>query len=465
MSFGDTGFNWLDGGLEYSSTWQKFLSWFLAYHWCLSCARRCGSGDEVYTLAFLAYRLDHFCGSYFNLVFDSRLTQESATTEPIFFSHTVQNFMIPLLSVVLYNFAYSLLCTNEVYEAVPSNICLCLAMLQSTSIQSMSSESNEVSLFAQALQCVHENLGIEGFDAVYLHNRDMLCATFLALKHIVDMTFQSSEVICTRDRMNVLHALFRTLILSLSLHDDYVTWMTDDVASCITRIIFTGEPEWHAFGPLIAGALEANAQLWCTQLLLSLYSELCTKAWLKTIAHKWFQEDPYKYQKETHSSYCFVAAAFITGIDAIGGRVHNQVLEYIHQRENLLTLCKLLILADVERHRTLRILVGHIPGHLWMSCLIDMQEFLQSQETKTFYRCQLNYPPRHLYSESQTLFYEPFHKLSAELLKLTPLSHKPSHHIQITATVPGLLQVPSHVYLHKRSTRSNEGTHDYVRVE
>ncbi|KAF8889953.1 hypothetical protein CPB85DRAFT_1459265 [Mucidula mucida] len=437
MSVGDTGFEWIDGSLECSSTWRKFLSWFLCHHRCLSCARRRGSGDEVYALPFLSPHLDHFCGSHFSLVLDSKSKQESATTEPIFFSHAVQHFMIPSLSVVLYNFAYSSLCTDEVYDAVPSDIRLRLAMLQSTFIQSTSSESNERSLFAHALRCVHESLGVKGVDAAYLYHRDVLHATFLSLKSIADITFRSSGVLCARDRTGVLHALFRILILSPAHHEDYVLWMTDDVASCITRIIFTGDPEWHGFGRFIADALEANVQVPCTQLLSNLYFGLCTRDWLKTIAHEWFDNGLYyHYVKRTHTSYRFAAAAFIAGIDAIAGPVHDQVLEYIQQRENLVTLCKLLILADVEQRKTLRTLAAHIPGHLWMLCLIDMQEFLQSEETKGFYRYQLEDPHRHPYSESQTLVYEPFHKLPADLLKLTPMSHKPSHLVRIGATVP-----------------------------
>ncbi len=432
MWFGDTGFDWLDGGSKCSAAWQKFLSYFVTRHRCLSCAKHHGSGDEIYTLKYLGHHLHHFRGSRFDLILDPKLTEESATTEPIFFNHAVQHFMVPSLSVVLYNFVYSSLCTDEVYKAVPSDIHLHLAILQSPFIQSTSSELDEVSLFAQALGCVHANLGIKGVDAAYLHHPDILRATFLSLRNIVNIEFLSSEVICAQDRMSVLHALFRTLILSPALRDDYVAWMTEDVASCITRTIFTGDPEWHEFSWFITDALEANVQLGCTRLLSNLYSELCTRCWLKTIAHEWFENNPYNYPRETHSSYCFAAAAFVAGLDVIGpGRLQDQVLEYIHQRKNLLTLCKLLILADVERGKTLCILAAHIPGHLWMLCLIDIQEFLRCEETETFYRFLLEYPPRHPYSESQTLFYEPFHKLSAALLKLTPLSHKPSHHIRV----------------------------------
>ncbi|KAF8903793.1 hypothetical protein CPB85DRAFT_1438228 [Mucidula mucida] len=310
-------------------------------------------------------------------------------------------------------------------------------MLQSSLIQrtSLTDDEDEITLFAQVVECVQESIGITPRqDTPHLYHPDILRPTFLSVVRVVDETFQA-DTLCSQDKKQVLQVLFRILILNYDLRGDYAAWITDERATTIIQAIFVGPVDFIADAQLIADTLEVAVRTQCTVLLSKLYHELCRQDWLKDISDQWFENDVVISEPQTQNAHYFAAAVFVRGISVIlaqeaRGPIAVGTLKYVCQPRTLLILCKLLVLADVETRKEIGNLYPLISEQLWMSCLIEMHKFRHSPRTAAFYAHQLEHRPHHPYEPTtKTLVYDPFQRLFTEFLKLTGASRERYPHL------------------------------------
>ncbi len=159
----------------------------------------------------------------------------------------------------------------------------------------------------------------------------------------------------------------------------------------------------------------------CSILLPHIYEHICRSDWLEVIGAARFRPRPYAPSHCEETAYSFLAAVFIDGLDTLRSLslpVYSHVWRYIQITSNLLMLCKLLILSDMERWAELKTLVPVIDRDMWEPCLEELQAFIESGTACNRYEHHRR-RSLHAYLNDAPLIYQPYDQLPRAVMEFT----------------------------------------------
>ncbi|KAF9027211.1 hypothetical protein BDZ89DRAFT_1160885 [Hymenopellis radicata] len=290
------------------------------------------------------------------------------------------------------------------------------------------------------------NIGL--YDSLHPYHPGIPAATFHTLTSVVSNTF-GNDVLLSGEQQRLLHPLFRALVLDSELDLKYHAWMNDAVAENIIRTIFPDPCDLPSLAPLLSDVLKSTTHLQCSILLPQIYERLCQSHWLEVIGAARFGQRRYAPMHHEETAYSFLAAAFIEGLDILRSLslpIYSRVWRYIQIPSNLLILCKLLVLSDVERQVQLKKLAPVIDRRVWEPCLEELEAFVESRAACDRYEHHRS-RSLHPYLNDTPLIYKPYAQLPQVVIDLTayirrhsaPVSRATHSRIEIFSWLSGML--------------------------
>ncbi|KAF9009225.1 hypothetical protein BDZ89DRAFT_1168054, partial [Hymenopellis radicata] len=415
---------WL-GKEENSPVWRKFIYWILFQtHTCLSCSKRLGSHGHVYERRIHNFNIHDHSASYGNsqLTVLDNPSPEFSTAEAMTLHEAITRFLVPSLSDFILCVLYPNSCRGPVYRGIPSDIRLAHALIQLPEYQKTGVPGSRLSPIACLINRIADSVGINigSYNSLHTYHPRILSATFHTLTTVISNTF-GNDVFLSGEKQRLLHPLFRALLLDSELSLQYHAWMNDAVAENIIRAIFPASCDLPSLAPLLYDAMKSTMQLQCPRLLPQIYERICQSRWLEVIGAALFGQRMHALSHREETAYSFLAAAFIEGLDILRSLslpIYSQVWRYIQIPSNLLMLCKLLILSDVERCGELKKLASVIDRCVWEPCLEELQTFIKSRAASDRYE---HHRPRslHPYLNDRPLIYKPYYQLPRAVMDLT----------------------------------------------
>ncbi len=416
-----SGTEWL-GMHDNSPVWQRFISWFfLESHTCLSCAQRLGSPGHVYSCTLRNYgEVSHISPDYgidCTLSVLETSMHTASTTEVMNLEKAVQAFLIPSLSEFILGVFYPSSCKEPVYDGIPSDIRLRHALIQLHSIHltGFPRDVTLVSPISRLITGMESSIGLDGRGGFHTHHPNIPSAIFHTVTSIID-----EEPLLLAEKQRLLHPLFRAMLLDSELIKEYRVWMTESVAVILIRIIFDESRSLDLLtsSALLVDVLEAATRAKCSVLLPKLYTRLISVDWLKQTSTSCFGCNNRSFAHVDRTALYFLAAAFVRGLDVlrqVSAPVHARVWKDLETPSNLLLLCKLFILSDVERRKELWSLASYIGSELWEPCLGELNQFLESQVVQDGYQrhTEQSLRIRYAFMLKLPLDYQPYDKVFA----------------------------------------------------
>ncbi len=406
-----SGPDWL---LESPAHWRAWISWFTGEHECSMCLGGRNTSNECYTLLLTVVHpsrrnLQGTYGRRFLTVTDDGLG--ASPDQEMNMRDATVRFLGPSICDLMLYIAYPSSSLTIHPRAVPSDIRLRLALIQTDWVwRTCSSSPDDTSMIANIIRSIRGSVGVDGTSA---HNHGgVMSATFHALKDVTLIVTDSygTGVISTAHRQRLLHPFFRSLAVSEeNLLPHYQSWMTDSIPATIVQMVFA-EPIPVVL-PLISDLLVATVRTACPILLPKICVELCKREWLDAASRVFFDETP--WDSEVSASICqkrlytLMLAAYIEALYVLRDNLsptYSDVLAYSQKPSNLLTLCQILLLSDVERSSKLWQLAPLIGRSQWAPCLDDIDTFITAEGTRNIYKVMIS-APLHPYQDGRRLSY------------------------------------------------------------
>ncbi len=395
-----SGPEWLGMYDDNSPVWRTFISWFLSQrHACRRCSRL------LYSCTIQHYALTQRrkpCYLDFKLAVFRNPWEDVSTTQPITFQAAVTSFLRPSLSEFILQVVYPQYNQEPVYLGVPRDIQLRHVLIQLPYIQSTGSHDdfNISSLVAQLIAGIESDIDVRG-EANHTRHPRVLHASFHTLASVASNAFVQ-ETLPMSEKQRLLHPLFTALMIDAnlsarsqslgkeykSLRNDYYTFMSDFVAEKIIQTTFVETVNLSELALLISNLLQSAVHFRCTKLLPQIYEKLCSGGWLNVICASHFGQTRHRPSFMAKTSHTFLVAAFVEGLNIlqqISAFTYARVMEYIQTPSNLLSLCKVFVLSDVERRKGLETLVPFVSAELWEPCLQDLDQFVRHPAVRDDY--------------------------------------------------------------------------------
>lgn len=429
--------DWLEIEVDDSPIWSSFLSLFLRPHRCSSTSHHrkpiASITLDCHGDLFDVGALHKYSG--FQLVLhesDGCPSEKKSSNDGIDLESAVADFMYPslcefLLSIMLFD-----PCVVIADQALPSDIRLHLALLQTPHIQTATIPTVEGQPpLRRLIEFINAFVDIDcdvrretQFGGPIVHHDLLPGAVFDSIHAIITKSDAFESRISPRDQRDLLHAAFRCLVLDKDLREKQQHWLSD--VSLLEKIVGLVFHRPHIFFlPFIAEILDYSF-LSRSIIGVEMYRGLLQGTWFDFLRHEFMvstdDEDAHAlplnergYGAADHA-HSFIVVSYIDGLEILeelAPDLYQQTLEDIRTPSNLFILSQVLILADVDSRNRLWKLAKLVGRDKWQICMTRLAEFLHTDAANAFYQEQSSYfGCKHPYHEHVQLTFSPFEQLS-----------------------------------------------------
>ncbi|KAF8898310.1 hypothetical protein CPB85DRAFT_1439975 [Mucidula mucida] len=301
-------------------------------------------------------------------------------------------------------------CSTEDYtENLPDDIFLVLAMLQTPAIQHSSSlhaawfGDRHQSLFRLVLNVV-EGYSVNRMLDGRHRDANIDLAAIIALQKVVKSdAFVRTDIFLPEDKDSILELLFQGVTRRIDLYGSQshdFTWLTPDVGECILQVLFASASAMDILEILVDICHYLLSSLlyapWNLATLKTIYSTLIKRQWLEgiTTTLTLASDDPQSSITDndrscdplhiwTRAFTSFQASLYIDGLTVLEAEAPNLfklALSNLCQATNLSTMCKMLLMGDIDTQARLWKLAAlvNLPVDGWDPSFADFCIFAKS---------------------------------------------------------------------------------------
>ncbi|KAF8868899.1 hypothetical protein CPB85DRAFT_879475 [Mucidula mucida] len=301
--------------------------------------------------------------------------------------------------------------------SLPDDLFLFLNMLQTPSIQKTSSlhklwiadnatliRHRPKSLFRLLLDTISDYT--IGSDIRVRHRQACCQATIIAMKNVLKSpSFGASTIMTPEDEASIVGSVFKGLNWSLRRFGDKdhdFSWLTPELTQRVLHVAFKDSTWLSLFvGNIFLYLLSSSELLPHVPLV---YSGFLEQRWLQGLSASLDLDttnDLSDSRPPLHRWVVLATAAlaglYVDGLAVLGSHsspVYLAVMKDLCISRNLLTLCKVLLISDVETQLRLQKLVkiAKVGRDCWEQCAIELVSFSVSEQAEYMHSMLLAFP-------------------------------------------------------------------------